>query len=86
MLDINKIQLDNENLLSNFVGEIFYKNKEIIKANLDGDFLDNKKFKFTINTEENQKITTLFIDKAEPIVRRYKFIKGFEGGSLDFYS
>ena len=85
-VDINKIQLDNENLLSNFVGEIFYEGKEITKANLAGDFLDNKKFKFTINTEENSKITTLFIDKAEPIVRRYKFIKGFEGGSLDFYS
>jgi len=85
-VDINEIQLDNENLLSNFVGEIFYKDKETIKANLTGDFSDNKKFKFTINTEGNSKITTLFIDKAEPIVRRYKFIKGFEGGSLDFYS
>ena len=39
-----------------------------------------------INTNENNKITTLFIDKAEPIVRRYKFIKGFDEGSLDFYS
>ena len=28
----------------------------------------------------------MFIDKAEPIVKRYDFIKGFEGGKLDFYS
>ena len=25
-------------------------------------------------------------DKAEPIIKRYKFIKGFKEGSLDFYS
>ena len=31
-------------------------------------------------------MTTLFLDNAEPMVKRYKFIKGYEGGSLDFYS
>jgi hypothetical protein len=41
---------------------------------------------FTINTNDNNKITTLYIDKAEPIVKRYKFIKGFDNGILDFYS
>ena len=41
-------------------------------------------FKFTVNTKQDNKITTLFVDKAEPIVRRYQFIKGFEEGSLDF--
>ena len=33
-----------------------------------------------------KKVTTLFLDQAEPIVKRYKFIKGYSGGSLDFYS
>ena len=28
----------------------------------------------------------ILFDKAEPIVKRYDFIKGFEGGKLDFYS
>ena len=27
-----------------------------------------------------------FLGRAEPIIKRYKFIKGFENGSLDFYS
>ena len=44
------------------------------------------KFKFTIKSNELEKVTTLFLDNAEPIVKRYKFIKGFNGGSLDFYS
>ena len=63
-----------------------FKNNEIVKTNLTGNFADNKRLKFTINTKQDNKITTLFIDNAEPIVSRYKFIKGFEEGSLDFYS
>ena len=65
---------------------MFFKNKEIVKANLNGSFSNNKKLNFTINTNDNNKITTLYIDKAEPIVKRYKFIKGFDNGILDFYS
>ena len=86
VININKIKLDNEYYLLNFAGDISYQNKEITKANLIGNFSDDKKFKFTINTNQDSKITTLYIDKAEPIVRRYKFIKGFDEGSLDFYS
>ena len=42
--------------------------------------------KLTIKTENKEKITTLFSGQAKPIVDRYKFIKGFNDGSLDFYS
>ena len=41
---------------------------------------------FTINTKQDEKVTTLFLDEAEPIVKRYKFIKGYKGGSLDYSS
>ena len=85
-VSIDKIFLDNEFDLFNFNGNMFFKNKEIVKANLNGSFSNNKKLNFTINTNDNNKITTLYIDKAEPIVKRYKFIKGFDNGTLDFYS
>ena len=85
-VSIDKIFLDNEFDLFNFNGNMFFKNKEIVKANLNGSFSNNKKLNFTINTNDNNKITTLYIDKAEPIVKRYKFIKGFDNGILDFYS
>ena len=49
-------------------------------------FSKNKKFTLTIKTNETEKVTTLFLDQAEPIVKRYSFIKGYNGGSLDFYS
>ena len=60
--------------------------QEIKNADLKGLFSDYKKLKFTINSNDNEKITTLYVDNAEPIIKRYKFIKGFEEGSLDYYS
>ena len=85
-IDVKKIFLDSEYYLSNFKGDILIKNKEIHKADLIGSFSKNKKLKLTINKDNNNKITTLFVDEAKPIVKRYKFIKGFDEGSLDFFS
>ena len=28
--------------------------------------------KFTVNTKDNDKVTTLFLDRAEPLLKRYK--------------
>ena len=85
-INIDKLLLDSEYYLKNFSGIISFNNKEIFKANLLGYFSNNEKLKFTVNTTNNNKITTLFVDKAEPLVRRYKFIKGFEDSLLIFYS
>ncbi len=85
-IDIKKIFLDSEYHLSNFKGYISIKNKEIHTADLIGSFSKNKKLKLTINNVDNNKITTLFVDEAKPFVKRYKFIKGFDEGTLDFYS
>ncbi len=85
-IDVKKIFLDSEYYISNFKGDILIKNKEIYKADLIGSFSKNKKLKLTINKDNNNKITTLFVDEAKPFVKRYKFIKGFDEGSLDFFS
>ncbi len=85
-IDVKKIFLDSEYFISNFKGDILIKNKEIYKADLIGSFSKNKKLKLTINKDNNNKITTLFVDEAKPFVKRYKFIKGFDEGSLDFFS
>ena len=85
-LDIDKIRLDNEYNLKDFFGVLSFKNKEVVTANLVGNFSNDKKLKFTIDTSDGNKVTTLFSDEAKPFVKRYKFIKGFEEGSLDFSS
>jgi len=69
-----------------FKGDLIFKNSEIMQGNLTGLFSKNEKLIFTVKSIGNEKITTLFLDKAETIVSRYKFIKGFNEGVLDFYS
>ena len=83
---IDNLFLDDFNSINDFQGNLAFKKGKIINGNLTGIFLDNKKLNFSIKTVGNEKITTLFSDKAEPIVGKYKFIKGFNEGSLDFYS
>ncbi len=83
---IDNLFLDDFNSINDFQGNLAFQKGKIINGNLTGIFLDNKKLNFTIKTVGNEKITTLFSDKAEPIVGKYKFIKGFNEGSLDFYS
>ncbi len=85
-ININKLFLDKENSLKKFIGKLTFNNQDIINGKIIGQFSDDKKLKFTIETNNDEKITTLFLDKAVPIVNRYKFIKGFEEGVLDFYS
>ncbi len=85
-IDINKTHLDKETVINNLNGYLLFKNNSILEANLKSKFFDDKNIKFTIKTKDNQKITTLFSENAKPLVNRYKFIKGFEEGSLDFYS
>ena len=58
----------------------------ISELNLESKFSDQKNIKLTIKNNGKEKITTLFSHKAKPLVDRYKFIKGFEEGDLDFYS
>ena len=85
-VQIENVRLDNEFLLRNFNGNLNFKNGKLSKGNLNGKFSDNKEMNYSVNTRGDKKITTLFIDYARPIVKRYKFIKGFDGGVLDFYS
>ena len=85
-IKIDNVRLDNEFQLKNLNGNLYFKNNKLFEGNLSGKFSDDKKMNFTVNTNEGKKITTFFIDYARPIVKRYKFIKGFDGGVLDFYS
>ena len=85
-INIDKIYLDKENNLKNFSGNLLVKNNEIFEADLKGDFLNNKKLQFKVISNNNEKVTIIYSDNAEPIVKRYKFIKGFNEGSLDFNS
>ena len=84
---IDKTYLEKDTLINNLVGNISFKENKIKKLNLNSVFANNKKLNLTIRTsKDNEKITTFSTNYPEPLIRRYKFIKGFEGGTLDFYS
>jgi hypothetical protein len=85
-IQIEKLLLDQNYNLNDFKGNLLIKNQEIIDGNLIGSFSNNKTFNFSVKSKGDQKITTLFVEEAEALVNRYKFIKGFKGGALDFYS
>ncbi|MDC3355549.1 AsmA-like C-terminal region-containing protein, partial [Candidatus Pelagibacter sp.] len=68
-------------------GVLSFKNNEIIDAKLDSTFLNQKKINLSISiNDKKEKITRLVTDYPKPLIKRYKFIKGFEGGYLNYYS
>ena len=86
-VDLKKVYLDPDHIISKFEGNISLLNQKIINANLVGNLADNKKINYLVKKlNENKKVTTLLLENAEPIIKRYKFIKGFEEGVLDFSS
>ncbi len=85
-IDLKKLFIDNNNYLENVTGEIKYKNNKIIKLNLDGSFENGEALSIKTFKRNDELITNIFTNYPKPIIDRYKFIKGFEEGSLNFQS
>ena len=88
-LNVSDVYLDNNNVIKNLKGKLQIIDNKVDQADISALFDNNKNITFSINTKDDEKITTLFSSKAKPLVKRYKFIKGFEDsdeGYLDFYS
>ena len=86
-IDIDKTYLDKDIYVNNLMGYIIFESNKINKLNLNSIFPNQKKFTLTINTnKDKEKITTIFSDFPKPLIKQYKFIKGFEEGVLNFYS
>ena len=84
---LKEAYMDKDTIINDLNGKLSIKDNKIFNANINGNFVDSEDLKFTINTNKSgEKITTLFSSRAKPIVSRYKFIKGYEEGYLDFYS
>jgi len=84
---ISEIKLDDKITVSNLNGSLEVKNSKIFDLNLNSNFNDNEKLFVSVKTQkDNSVVTTFYSDRAKPFVKKYKFIKGFEGGNLDFSS
>ena len=86
-LNVDQIYIDNFTYLNSIKGSLKLLKSNLVNLNLKGSFDSKKKLTFTIKTNGNgEKITTLFSEYAKPLVKKFRFIKGFEEGNLDFYS
>ena len=74
-LNISDVYLDNNNLVKNLKGKLQIIDNKVDQADISALFDNNKNITFSINTKDDEKITTLFSSKAKPLVKRYKFIK-----------
>ncbi len=85
-INIDKVRLDRNYSIKNFKGNIILDHNDLVNANLSGFYSKNQIIKFTVTSNDGEKITTFYSDYASPFIQRYKFIKGFNEGSLDFNS
>ncbi|WP_440672282.1 hypothetical protein [Candidatus Pelagibacter sp. HIMB1715] len=86
-INLNEVYIDEIYVVKNLQGLISIKDNKVVDANLSANFENNKNIVFSIETTDNgEKITKLYSSKAKPLVKRYKFIKGFDEGNLDFIS
>jgi len=83
---IEKVRLDNEHDLKNINGKLLIKKNKVDIANLSAKFDERNNFNYTRDELNGKKVTTIFSDIAKPFVKKFKFIKGFEGGKLDYTS
>ena len=86
-LEIKKFFIDEVNFINNLSGTLNFKNNKIDNLNLNSFFPNNKKIIFSIKTNDKQeKITNFFTDYPKPLIKRFDFIEGFEGGFLVYHS
>ena len=86
-INIKKTYIDEINHLNNLSGYIILKNNKINNLILDADFPNDKNISLTVLTNDvNETTTSLITDYPKPLIKRYKFIKGFEEGNLNFKS
>ena len=85
-IDLDEVYLHDEDVVYGLTGKLNFVNNKIINANINAKFDDKEKVSFTLISKNNQKVTTFYTDQAKPFVKKFNFIKGFEKGSLDFYS
>ena len=86
-LKIDKVLIDEVNFINNLFGTLNFKNNKIDDMSLKATFPNEKIISLSIKTNDKQdKVTKLFTDYPEPLIKRYNFIKGFEEGVLVYQS
>ena len=84
---VDEVKLDEKSTVNNLRAYLDVRNSKIFDLDLNSNFNENEKLFVSIKTQkDNSILTTFHSDRAKPFVKKYKFIKGFEDGNLDFSS
>ena len=87
VLNLNKFYSGYQSYLEKIEGKLNVKNNKIHSGKINALLNKENKFSLNIKTDSNnEKVTNLYIEKPEPFIKNYKFIKGFEEGSLSYDS
>ena len=87
IIRIKNTYIDEVNFFNNLFGSININNNKIVDLELESTFPNKKKINISIETNNNlETVTKLFTTHPKPLIKRYDFIKGFEEGTLNFYS
>jgi len=87
-LNLKKLYMGDQSYLNNLEGHLIIKNNKLHEGSIEALLNKNDKFSYNLktNVSNNEKITNIYIEKPEPFIKNYKFIKGFKEGSLSFNS
>ena len=85
-IDFQRNKIDDSQHILNLKGNFKMKGDDVYDLSLTSNFQNKDVLSMSIKTKNQQKVTTFYSEQAKPFVKKYKFIKGFEGGKLDFYS
>ena len=86
-LNFDQFFIEDKDYLKKIRGNIIIENNKIKYGNITAKLNNKNDFNLNIKTNsKNEKITNLIIDKPEPFIKNYKFIKGFKEGNLSYNS
>ena len=86
-IKIKRTYIDEVNYIDNLYGNINFNDNKLTSLKLNSIFPNKKKISLSIETiDKLVTITKLATSYPKPLIKRYDFVKGFEEGSLNFYS
>ena len=85
-INFKKNFIDDSHHILNLRGNFIMKGDDIFDLSLNSSFPNKEILSMSIKSKNKQKVTTFYSEQAKPFVKKYKFVKGFEGGKIDFYS
>ena len=87
ILNFDKLYVDEDDYLMDLDGSVKVQNNKIKNLDILSNFQNGKTLNLKVVTKDNnERITNLYTTYPKPLIKRYKFIKGFDEGVLDFRS